>query len=88
MLCFPLSTGVSEVQLFWLYVSPHYAVSFFQGHKHGIEVFLSIIIGLGAGILIGEFTEYCTSYRVPTQGIAKKVKLGQQLLLFKAWALA
>ena len=44
---------------------------------NGARLFGCVIIGLVAGILIGQFTEYCTSYEeAPTRGISDAAQRG------------
>ena len=56
----------------------------FKDTSMALRIFFAIIIGLFAGILIGEFTEYCTSYtEAPTQGIAKKGETGPATVIIQ-----
>ena len=56
----------------------------FKDTSMALRIFFAIIIGLFAGILIGEFTEYCTSYtESPTQGIAKKGETGPATVIIQ-----
>jgi K(+)-stimulated pyrophosphate-energized sodium pump len=56
----------------------------FKDVSMGWRIFAAIIIGLLSGILIGAFTEYCTSYtEAPTQGIAKKGETGPATVIIQ-----
>jgi H(+)-translocating pyrophosphatase len=50
----------------------------------GLKLFLTIVIGLVTGVLIGHFTEYATSYTEwPTQSIAEKTTTGPATVIIQ-----
>ncbi len=70
-----------------LLIVPAIAVVIVLDGTIGWPIFVAILLGLGAGLLIAYFTEYFTSYtEPPTQGIARSAQTGVATLIIEGLA--